>query len=226
MNSSDGLIPHAWIVLTLYSVCALVRFIVVGLVNTESTVSATTFKTGSDWDRLLALWMGLNELFHDGAVISALYFLILFGRQVVSCLDTFCENILQHAETAVQMPWGASGAQGKLEQVVSIQTTGVSNKPNRLIDLFADLKVIFGIYSKIGGTFAFALVIELGMCLFFLLYIILFSSQSGGVSTWYIIAAILLHPQHCLSLHYRRTWPSSGKSGMLQRSRKQYDSVL
>ena len=77
-----------------------------------------------------------------------------------------------------------------LEHVVTIQSSSSSNNADRLIDMFAHLKVIFGIYSRIGGTFAFALVIELGMWLFYLLFIILFSSWTGGVTFWYVMAAI------------------------------------
>ena len=66
-KSGDRVVRHFWIAPAPCCACAVVRFIVVGFVNTGTTLLATTFKTGTNWDQLLALWMALNELFHDWA---------------------------------------------------------------------------------------------------------------------------------------------------------------
>ena len=184
------LLKYFWALAIFYSGCLLVHLIGLGVVYPEIGVSATTFKSGSDWDRLLALWISSTDFLHGCTVLSALCFLVIFGRQTVSYLDGFCNEILQQCKVASQPCIVAQVAKNEMLKK-AIQD---GNNCYSLADMFKNVKVAFGIYSMIGGTFIFALVLDVGTWLFYLACTILFRSSSAVDPFYYVLIGT-----YCLS---------------------------
>ena len=68
------------VVAILNGLLGLMEIIGFGLVQPEFVLESTALKTGREWDRLIGFCISFVHFLHDGAILSALCFVVLFCR--------------------------------------------------------------------------------------------------------------------------------------------------
>ena len=171
-------------VATLSFVSSLLHVIQYVLLYPGGSTWDTFLATGPEWDQLLALGTKLFGFLRDGMSLSALCFLIIFGKGIVSNFELLCKEISDCCRsTIVQTYQGILPVIGsKAEETPALTLQVHSLGDTELAELFLLQKVSFEIYSKIGGVFTFALVAEIGTWLFYVVCAVLFNIEDPNLS--------------------------------------------
>ena len=160
-------------VLVLYIICASPRVIGYGFMYPGLGVSLSSLRSGTEWDRILALWVSFCHLMHDGALLSALCLVVMFGKRAVLCFEYLCAEVLRHCETYSCVP------SGPVTHATTIKVEHSSFLSQyELVAMFIQVKTAFGIYGKVGGALIFALVLDVATRMFFLACQVLFRHES------------------------------------------------
>ena len=178
------------VVAVLNSLLAMLRIVGIGLVQPESMPSAIALKIGGNWDRVMGTWMMFADFLHDGVSFSALCFVVIFGRRMIACAEVFCKGILDkccvvsNAPCVTTMP--VCLKEGKRPPII------VNEQRHEWIKEFEELKRGFEIYTKIAGTFIFALTVAMGSWIFFSTASLLFPhDEAPNLSYEYIMATFM-----------------------------------
>ena len=189
LHNSESLMKYFWMLPMLYSACSLTHLIGHGILYTDTGVSYTTLKSGSDWDRLLAFWIIINDVLHDCSILSSICFVVHYGKRVTSSFELLCEEMLKICQAAAaHRSSSAVQFQNQLKALAPLESE--SSHAERLINMFSDAKIAFGIYSKIGGTFIFALVLDAGTWIYYSACTALFGHPIAGAPLYYVVSTM------------------------------------
>ena len=186
------------VVAVLNSLLALMRIVGIGLVQTANVPSAIALKIGGNWDRVIGAWMNFADFLHDGLSLSALCFVVIFGRRMVACAEMFCKGILDkccivaHARWTTTMP--VCLEEGKRPAIL------LNEQRDEWIKEFEELKRGFEIYTKIAGALIFALTIAMGAWIFFSASYLLFPRDEVRTLSYEYIVATFMCPVVFLNL--------------------------
>ena len=157
----------------LFVACAFMRLIGFGLVYPQIGASATAFKTGTSWDRIVAIWTTSCDFSHDGNLLSALSFCVIFGLGLVASLEGFYKEVQQYLKTFENNKKGVQSL-----TILAMDLDPLKEFTDGLVRRFLELKLAFKIYSKMAGIFVFALAIDSGTLLFLSASTVLFQGVS------------------------------------------------
>ena len=166
------------IVPMLHFVCGLINFILYGFLFPESYDADILLAPGPGWYRLLGFGTALFEFCHVGMFLSALCFLIIFGKGVASCFELLCERALELCRSTMVSthPGHICIAMENEAPSFTMHNPVCETETVKMVLLVKDA---FEIYLKIGGAFTFALVTETGTWLFYLVCAVLFSAKDS-----------------------------------------------
>ena len=165
---------YFWSLLILFATTAVALFVGFGLIFPEIGVTASGLKLGPEWNRVLSFWNFFSYFMHDGSLLCALCFLIVFGRRAVSCFKFLCGEITEYCLRNLYL---SSNTFQTLDKVQLPKASSL-DEGDELIDKFLELKAAFGIYMKVGEIFTFALVTDIGTWIFFLACTVLFNDDT------------------------------------------------
>ena len=179
-----GVVPVTYGVYNMISLVATVTLLIQQHFSLEST------KRYSAWDGLmLPLCRGILTFYRAGTFWCALWFLTLFGKQVMERFELLCAQILERS--------GTDAAPGSPDTILAVvnepagpDRRGVSHV-QELREKAVEMKTAFEVYLKIGGAFSFALVMHIAAFAFYFICGILFKHENSDVSFPFIIN--LLH---------------------------------
>ena len=170
----QGFLRYFWMLFLLYATTAVARFIVFSVTFHEIGAVVKALQLGPGWRRLQSLVSFSSYFMHDGSLLCALCFLVVFGQRAVSCFALLCEDIAGYCAQSVCSTSNAFQVNlGKLQPPRAPEM----GEGEELIDKFSQLKVAFGIYLSVGGAFAFGLVTYIGTWAFFLACTVLFNED-------------------------------------------------
>ena len=183
----ERFMKYFWTVPAVHLACSLAHLIGHGVVHTDTGVSYTTLKSGSTWDRLLALWITFNDFIHDSTVISSLCLVVYSGKRAILSFEIFCEEILKVCQSAADCSASIVQVENHFKAWAPLECVSNKAKTERLIKMFSNVKLAFGLYSQIGGTFIFALVLDQGAWIFYVGCTALFGRPIPGVPFYYVV---------------------------------------
>ena len=136
-----GLMKCSWVLAGLFSICCAFRVIGQAIVTNEVGTPVTAVGTVTGMHQLAAILLSGCEFVHDGALVSVLCFVVIFGERALSSFAGLCVDILEFcgAQTSnvVSLPRPC-----KVETVISGNVHA-----QQLAEKFTRVKVGFGIYS-------------------------------------------------------------------------------
>ena len=161
------------------------RLIGYGIAYPAVGASVSSFRFGPEWDRLVTFWVSFCHLAHDGALLAALCFLVMFGSRAASCFELLCAGVEKHCKGLLICAPADIVLRTTMLKFEQASLLGQAE----LIQMFVQLKTAFGIYGDVGGAFAFALVVDMGTWIFFLACTVLFRRGSLFLPLIFAIAA-------------------------------------
>ena len=189
----ERFMAHFRIVPALYFIFALFRVSSQVIIANQSGIQVTAVGTATGMHPLAAFALSPCEFLHDAAIAFALFFLIIFGKRALSTFCVLCDEILRFCRVqanTVAYNVALLPTPCKVETVISLYV-----QAEQLAEKFLRLKTAFGIYSKIGGLFAFALVGDIGTFLYYLACTVMFNNESASTPFVFAMMAIqsLMH---------------------------------
>ena len=176
-QSTKGFMKCFWVVPALFFICSACRGIAQTIAMSQSGQPVTAGGTATGKHLLVASLLSASDLLHDGMLCSALCFVILFGKRALSSFALLCAEVFEFCRIQYE-PTTNSALQ------IACKVKSINGKPyaadTQLAEKFVALKKAFGIYTKIGGLFVFALVTDTGTWLYYLACTVLFNNDSAS----------------------------------------------
>ena len=185
---AKGFMNYFWVVPALFSLCFVFRDITQAIGMSESDIPVTAVGTATGMHHLVPFLLLACDLLHDGALCSALWFLMIFGERALSSFALLCEEVLEFGR--IQSDRSAYTALQIARKVGAVDLISCTNHAQKLAEKFVRLKIAFVIYSKIGGLFVFALIADMAPWLYYLVCTVLFNHEIGSTPFIFPIMAI------------------------------------
>ena len=123
---------------------------------------------------MASTWTMLSGFFHDGGNVCALGFVLMSGMRIVSNYEGLCGEMLEFCrDKNASVSFTAVANAEKHYGAVNI--SACADHGQKLVDRFGQLRLAFGIFSKIGGVFILALVLDMTTWLYSLACTVLFN---------------------------------------------------
>ena len=146
---------------TVYAVYTVIRLIVELAVAFDKYYSLEAAKRGTVWDGLLYdVFLQIAIVCRDASYWCAFWFVTLFGEKVMERFELICEEIMEYSEASTEPGYPGQIKALKEPKAFEVHVKG-AGCANKLKIGILEMKTAFEIYSKIGGTFSFAVVVSI-----------------------------------------------------------------
>ena len=183
---SPGLMRYLGTVSTVYAVFKVIRLIVSLIVFPENHISLATVNKG--------FFVEIISFGRNGTNWSALCFVTLFGEQVIARFESLCKEIMEYCGTRA-VSTCADGTVSVLKPVQHrLEASGLNMlglaSGKELTGKITELNIAFSIYTKIGGAFIFALLVDIWAWAFYLICAVLFGHGDSSSQFIFILRVI------------------------------------